>query len=115
MTPCYAVYGSYLFFQLKSHKYLFDERHTDTSASVKYKRTPQKRDTLRTAGTAFTDLETVPEYDEQEEQEIPQMSALLAGGLLVIVTLVRLFVLHFWKYKTVSNRLSNFVVRGCHC
>ena len=111
---CNTVYGSYLVFQLFSHKDLYDDNHPDIFKSTKYQRrlrgnaeaaVPLNRITsgsltgsppsTPSAGhqelPANGDAESTPASQppsEAEEVEIPQMSVPLTIGLLAVVTVV---------------------------
>jgi Ca2+:H+ antiporter len=106
-----AVYGSYLYFQLFSHKRLYETENADVQASVPYgqqtrrpkKNTEKDRDgasgraSPTTAGNTSV-LPQVPDADAEaqgeaqeaaEEIEVPQLNILVTIILLVIVTAVR--------------------------
>ncbi|THH12715.1 hypothetical protein EW146_g7433 [Bondarzewia mesenterica] len=71
------IYGSYLVFQLFSHKDLYDDHHPDVQKSIKYNRHPEKNQT--------NDPEAAP---EEEEEETPMMSVSMTIALLVVVTVI---------------------------
>lgn len=114
----YLVYGSYLVFQLFSHKALYDERHMDVFRSTRY--TPRDKKTAANGETTSEvngssipltgvtgeryqgspaasvsgdhDIEATTAAPsvvvEEEEEEVPQMSVPMTIGLLAVVTVV---------------------------
>ncbi|KAL1937456.1 hypothetical protein VTO73DRAFT_13179 [Trametes versicolor] len=103
------IYGSYLVFQLFSHKALYDERHMDVFRSTRY--APREKKTNGEAASEangssipLNGLTSSPaasvsgDHDieattaapsvvvEEEEEEVPQMSVPMTIGLLAVVT-----------------------------
>ena len=118
MLTTYSVYGSYLVFQLFSHKTLYDDNHPDVFRSTKYASRKKKEEAPNGDGTgAPTNSSSIPLLQllnvhassiagsssstnedpeaatEEVEEEKPQMSVPLTIGLLVVVTVVRLLCL----------------------
>ena len=75
-----SVYGSYLVFQLFSHKNLYEDDHPNVQKSVAYNRHPERKESV-------ADVEARAQEKEQEEEK-PQMSVTVTVALLVIVTVV---------------------------
>lgn len=113
ITYISIVYGSYLFFQLFSHKDLYQDKHADVAKSVQYaprrtfKQTMADRSDKKAEKQAKKDgtwVEPDPnavnlsavdteaqagEVEEEEEEiEVPQMGVAMTIGLLVVVTVV---------------------------
>jgi Ca2+/H+ antiporter len=103
-----AVYGSYLVFQLFSHKALYDDSNVPKSTQYAPRRTfkqvlddraekkakkngtwEPREPTSETAGMQ-TDIEahTAEAEDEEDKPEIPKMSVPMTVGLLAVVTVV---------------------------
>jgi len=91
------IYLSYLFFQLFSHKSLYDGNNKDIKPqSVRYApRHPKKVDAppdsaaSTSENTAVADLESGHvEPTEEEEEEVPQLSVIVTIILLVVVTVL---------------------------
>lgn len=89
-----AVYFSYLFFQLSTHKALYEDSSSDVAKSTKY---PSKKSLFTDAPTATTSVNSDPEAavtheqeKEEEEEEAPKLTVWMTVGLLVIVTVVSL-------------------------
>ncbi|KAH9945253.1 calcium/proton exchanger [Epithele typhae] len=101
------IYGSYLVFQLFSHKTLYDDDHPDIFRSTKYtprekKNKEKKKDEASLSvpdaqephnipsesTSTHTDLEIGAPHAEEEEEEKPQMSVPLTIGLLAVVTVL---------------------------
>ncbi|ETW83093.1 H+/Ca2+ exchanger Vxc1-like protein [Heterobasidion irregulare TC 32-1] len=74
------IYGSYLVFQLFSHKNLYEDDHPNVQKSVAYNRHPERKESV-------ADVEARAQEKEQEEEK-PQMSVTVTVALLVIVTVL---------------------------
>jgi Ca2+:H+ antiporter len=107
----FAVYGSYLYFQLFSHKRLYETDNADVQESIPYgqqtrrpkKSTEKGRDGAlgRTGPTTAGDASGSPQVpnadteaqgeakEASEETEVPQLNILVTIILLVVVTTVR--------------------------
>lgn len=111
----HPVYGSYLVFQLFSHKALYDERHMDVFRSTRYaprekKANGEAASEANGSSIPLNGLTSSPaasvsgDHDieattaapsvvvEEEEEEVPQMSVPMTIGLLAVVTVVSLCV-----------------------
>ncbi|KII89906.1 hypothetical protein PLICRDRAFT_570256 [Plicaturopsis crispa FD-325 SS-3] len=79
------IYGSYLYFQLFSHKSLYEdsEDNQDRQKTVRYAPKPPKAPKKKVANG---DAEAHVEKEEEEDVEVPQMSVGVTIGLLVFVT-----------------------------
>jgi len=98
------IYGSYLFFQLFSHKNLYDDKHPNVQKSVKYvprnsgsdkeQRPGSDQPTAEGAVTVIrsrggvSDPEAARIEGEEEEEEQPQMSVQMTIAMLVVVTVL---------------------------
>ncbi|KAA1467467.1 calcium/proton exchanger [Dentipellis sp. KUC8613] len=80
------IYGAYLFFQLFSHKNLYEDTHPNVQKSVRYAPRHEKAHTEPVTETSVSDPEAPAE--EEEEEEKPQMSVPMTIGLLVVVTVL---------------------------
>ena len=91
-----TVYGSYLVFQLISHKNLYHEDHKDVAKSVKYGEDhPEKKAKASSSPTSAengnVDVESAVVANEQtdeEPEEEPQMSLFMTVILLIVITTV---------------------------
>jgi len=106
LTYIHAVYGSYLVFQLFSHKALYDDSSNDVSKSTQYapRRTfkqvldDRAEKKAKKNGTweprepiaeTHADVEAhTAEADEEDKPEMPKMSVAMTIGLLAVVTVV---------------------------
>ncbi|KAJ7707775.1 Sodium/calcium exchanger protein-domain-containing protein [Mycena rosella] len=83
------IYGSYLFFQLYSHATLYGDQSGDVIKSTKYTPRPKKAKHGEPADAngnlAITDAENA---QEEEEEEVPQLSLYMTLGLLAVVTVI---------------------------
>ncbi|KAI0671600.1 Sodium/calcium exchanger protein-domain-containing protein [Trametes maxima] len=101
------IYGSYLVFQLFSHKTLYDDAHPDVFKSTRYERREKKAENgaviaqrEANGSSSLTDqplsLSPVASHEdpeantvaEPEEVEEPQMSVPMTIGLLAVVTVL---------------------------
>lgn len=109
---CLSVYLSYLFFQLFSHKGLYQDDNEEILESKRYSENPFKFKRFRRGkrpvpqytdtavvgsprqqvhslpGDAIAEPTTDPEAGHEEEAESPQMTVAVSVGLLVAVTVV---------------------------
>ncbi|KAJ7773205.1 calcium/proton exchanger [Mycena metata] len=89
-----VLYASYLFFQLYSHATLYANNSGDIIKSTKYapRNKTNAADTEATATGVSTDAEGSPQEvehaEDEEEEEIPQLSLYMTLGLLAVVTVV---------------------------
>ena len=93
-----AVYGSYLVFQLVSHKNLYHEHHGDVARSVKYgidtikEKKKVDASASSSAGNGNPDVEAASgegdDEEKEEEEEEPEMGLWVSIALLVVVTVV---------------------------
>ncbi|KAJ7494674.1 Sodium/calcium exchanger protein-domain-containing protein [Mycena galericulata] len=85
------IYGSYLFFQLYSHATLYGNQSGDIIKSTKYEPRGAKHgaaaaDTNAVSGT--TDVENGARKDDEEDEEVPELSLYMTLGLLAVVTVI---------------------------
>ncbi|TFY61310.1 hypothetical protein EVG20_g7102 [Dentipellis fragilis] len=80
------IYGAYLFFQLFSHKNLYEDTHPNVQKSVRYAPRHEKANTEPVTESTVSDPEA--HVEEEEEEEKPQMSVPMTIGLLVVVTVL---------------------------
>lgn len=119
LTSLLSVYGSYLVFQLFSHKDLYDDANPDVYKSTQYaphrtakqwrhdrtemkaikKRQKEEPGYQPEPHAAEEDVETAP-APEVDEEEQPKMGVYMTVGLLVVVTVVRSRV---WRLIRVST------------
>lgn len=119
-----TVYGSYLFFQLKSHANLYDDHNaSNVFASTNYpartddgkssairrglsklhigRRTPVSTDENEDVAMQPIDSEIAASHshdEEEEEEETPQMSVVMTVALLAVVTVVSSLLLFHQKH-----------------
>ncbi|OCH95484.1 calcium/proton exchanger [Obba rivulosa] len=132
------IYGSYLVFQLFSHKEMYADRSNDVQPSVKYQYAPGEKPFIRnyfaknqttspngsqvpltpredasTSHDVHPDPETglaPPPKEEEEEEETPQMSVPLTIGLLAVVTVI-VAVTAEWLVDSINGLTATGVIR----